>query len=293
MNLLILGASGLVGGNALTYFGQFAAHSVRGTHFSYPTESTCYFNTANLNDPANAAVLADFCPDVIMHCGALTHVDYCEAHPDESYQKTVDSTRNVLVLAQRFDAKVVYISTDYVFNGENGPYAEDSPTEPVCVYGRHKLTAEQLVQNSGLPFIILRITNVYGSEQRAKNFVARLLHQMHGGESINASLPADQYATPINALDIARATDQLLAHSHTGIYHLASTDYLNRFQLADRIVSKFGYEKATLVPITTASLAQPAPRPLNGGLLAHKFLQAFPTFRFTTIDQFLANNPYA
>lgn len=289
MNVLILGASGLVGGNALTYLSQLPGYAVRGTHFSYATDATYYFNTADLDDPANAAALADFAPDVVLHCGALTFVDYCESHPDESYQKTVDSTRNALALAARYGAKLVYISTDYVFDGQRGPYLEDAPTNPVCVYGRHKLEAEHLVQASGRPYLILRITNVYGTELRGKNFVARLVQQMRQQEPISLKLPADQYATPINAWDIARATGLLLDHRKTGIYHLASTDYLNRFQLADRIVSKFGYENAQLTPITTASLAQPAPRPLSAGLLAHKFLRDFPTFRFSSIDDFLTN----
>jgi dTDP-4-dehydrorhamnose reductase len=289
MNVLILGASGLVGGNMLTFLGQQPGYAVRGTHFTYATAATHYFNTADLDDPANAAALADFAPDVVVHCGALTFVDYCESHPDESYQKTVDSTRHALALAGRYGAKMVYISTDYVFDGQQGPYQEDAPTNPVCVYGHHKLEAEQLVQASGLPHLILRITNVYGTEERGKNFVARLVQQIARHEPISLKLPFDQYATPINAWDIARATQQLLDGAKTGIYHLASTDYLNRFQLADRIVSKFGYANAELTPITTASLAQPAPRPLSAGLLAHRFLQDFPTFRFSTIDDFLTN----
>jgi dTDP-4-dehydrorhamnose reductase len=290
MNVLILGASGLVGGNALTYLGQAPEYAVRGTHFTYATDATYYFSTADLNDPGNASVLEGFAPDVVMHCGALTFVDYCEKNPEESHQKTVESTRNALALAEQYKAKFVYISTDYVFDGEAGPYLEYAPTNPVCVYGHHKLEAEKLVQNSGLPFLILRITNVYGAELRGKNFVARLVQQMGNQEEINLQLPADQYATPINAMDIARATKELLDHAKTGIYHLGSTDYLNRYQLADRILSKFGYEKAQLQPVTTASLATLAPRPLNGGLLAHKFLREFPTFRFTTIDDFLTNH---
>lgn len=290
MNVLILGASGLVGGNALTYLGQSPDYAVRGTHFSYATDETYYFSTADLDDPGNAAVLADFAPNVVIHCGALTFVDYCETHPEESYQKTVESTRNALALAQRYQAKFVYISTDYVFDGQAGPYLEEAPTNPVCVYGHHKLAAEELVAASGLPYLILRITNVYGTELRGKNFVARLLQQMAAQEEIKLQLPADQYATPINALDIARATKELLDHAKTGIYHLGSTDYLNRYQLADRVLHKFGYPTAGLRSVTTASMAMVAPRPLNGGLLAHKFLHEFPAFRFTSIDDFLTNH---
>lgn len=287
MNVIILGASGLVGGNTLTYLAQSAGYAVRGTHFSFPTDSTHYYNTANPADPANAALLADFRPDVVMHCGALTFVDYCEDHPEESFEKTVDSTRNALALAGQYGAKFVYISTDYVFDGQHGPYTEEAPVNPVCVYGAHKLAAEQLVEQSGLPHLVLRITNVYGDEIRGKNFIARLLTQIKKGEEIKLTLPTDQYATPINALDVARATKQLLDHGRQGLYHLASTDYLNRLQLADRVVSNFGYAKASLTPTSTAALAQRAPRPLKAGLLAHKFLDEFPNFRFSNVNDFL------
>ncbi|MDB5233179.1 MAG: dTDP-4-dehydrorhamnose reductase [Hymenobacter sp.] len=293
MNVLILGASGLVGGNILTYLSGFVDYAVRGTHFSFPTDATCFFNTADLSDLANADALHEFFPDVVVHCGALTFVDYCEQHPEVSFEKTVSSTRNALELARQHKAMFVYISTDYVFDGQRGPYMEKDAVNPICVYGAHKLQAEQLVQQSGLPYLILRITNVYGTEVRGKNFIARLLTQMQNSEQIRLSLPYDQYATPINALDVARALKLLLDQGRQGIYHLAGTDYLNRYQLADRVISNFAYDKASLTPVTTATLPQQAPRPLKAGLLAHKFLSEFPDFRFSNVDDFLKNNPDA
>ena len=158
---------------------------------------------------------------------------------------------------------------------------------PICVYGAHKLEAEQLVLNSSLPHLILRITNVYGDEIRGKNFISRLLNQIKAGEQISITLPSDQYATPINALDVAKALKQLLEDDKRGIYHLGSTDYLNRYQLASRVVRKAAYTNATLTQITTSEMAQPALRPLNGGLLSHKFLSEFPEFCFSNIDDYL------
>ena len=287
MNVLILGASGLVGGNMLTYLSGFADYAVRGTHFSFPTDATYFFNSADLGDSANADALRNFAPAAVVHCGALTFVDYCEEHPVESFKKTVNSTRHTLELARQYGAMFVYISTDYVFDGQRGPYTEEDAVNPVCVYGAHKLEAEQLVQQSGLPYLILRITNVYGTEIRGKNFIARLLTQIQNGEQIILTLPYDQYATPINASDVARALKLLLDHGRQGIYHLAGTDYLNRYQLADRVISNFNYPNASLQPVTTATLEQRAPRPLKAGLLAHKFLSEFSDFRFSNVDDFL------
>lgn len=292
MNVLIVGASGLVGGNCQAYLTQFATYAVRGTHLSYGTPASVYFNSCDLADPKNAE-LTDFAPDVIVHCGALTFVDYCESNQAESHLKTVTSTANLLALASQYQAKFVYLSTDYVFDGQQGPYTEEQPVNPICVYGAHKLAAERLVADSGLPHLILRITNVYGTELRGKNFVARMLNQIAAQEPINLVLPTDQYATPIDALDVAKALKLLLDSDKQGVYHLGSTDYMNRYQLADRVVRKFAYAASTLTQTTTAALAQPAPRPLNGGLLAHKFLSEFPDFRFSNIDDYLTTKIHA
>src|SRR5690606_32448593 len=138
-----------------------------------------------------------------------------------------------LLLARKMEARFVYLSTDYVFDGEKGFYTEEEPVNPLSVYAEHKLQAERLVQEyfDG-KWLILRITNVYGDEIRGKNFVARLVENMLKQEPMHLRLPVDQYATPANAYDVARAIFVLLSDKKYGIYHIGSTDYLNRVQLA-------------------------------------------------------------
>ncbi|MBK7763984.1 MAG: sugar nucleotide-binding protein [Bacteroidetes bacterium] len=168
---------------------------VLGTYFSYPTSDTVYFNTLNLLDEKNVDVAA-FKPDVIVHCGALTHVDYCEANIEESYQKTVVSTKNLLALAKQLEAKLVFISTDYVFDGIDGPYDEAAAVNPLSVYAKHKLEAEQRVLADSTSHLVLRVTNVYGNEARNKNFVSRIIEQCINKQTLTLKLPFDQYATP-------------------------------------------------------------------------------------------------
>lgn len=286
MRVLIVGGSGLVGGNCLSYLRILNNYEVLGTHLSFATEHTVYFNPANLNDDKNQEVIT-FAPEVIIHCGALTFVDYCENNPDESYDKTVNSTANVIKLAKQHNAKLIYISTDYVFDGKKGPYTEEDSVNPESIYGLHKLEAENQVIKSGLNYLILRITNVYGDEIRNKNFISRIINQIDNNEEINLVLPYDQYATPINARDIARAINQLLTFDKVGIYHLGSTDYMNRCQLATRVLKKFNYAGGKIKATTTAEMQQAVKRPLLGGLLATKFLGEFPDFEFTNIDDYL------
>lgn len=291
MKVFISGASGLVGSNCLTYFNQQGLETI-GTYFSYPTKSTHYFNTLNLEDPENFDVKS-FRPDIIVHCGALTHVDYCESNPDESYQKTVQSTLNLINLCKKISAKLVYISTDYVFDGLSGPYLEHDAVNPLSVYAKHKLEAESAVLDQlGNGSLILRVTNVYGNEERNKNFVSRIIDQCLQKQKLILRLPFDQYATPVNAFDVARAMCLLIKDSKSGIFHIASTDWMNRVELALTVLKYFPEADYELIPLSTMELAQPALRPLRGGLHTSKFSELYPDFLFSNVDDFVKSTLY-
>ena len=285
MKVFISGASGLVGGNCLKHFTEMGWEAI-GSYFSYVTEDTVFYDTLNPNDDRNFDVVA-FAPDVIVHCGALTHVDYCETNVQESYDKTVQSTINLIALAKRCNARMVYISTDYVFDGKNGPYREDGPINPLCVYARHKLEGEQRVLAEVEGPLVLRVTNVYGNEVRGKNFVARIVEQAKNKQKLTLKLPYDQYASPANAWDIARCMFLLLRDGKQGVYNIGGTDYLNRVELALRVLSYFPGAEYDLIPMTTAQLNQPAARPLLGGFVKAKFSSEYPEFLFGNIDSYM------
>ena len=285
MKVFISGASGLVGSNCLKHFTE-EGHEVVGTYFSYPTKNTVYFNTLDLNDEKNFHI-ENFKPDIIVHCGALTHVDYCEDHQEESYEKTVVSTKNLILLAEQLNARLVYISTDYVFDGAEGPYMEYAEVNPLSVYAKHKLEGELLVLKSSDKNLVLRVTNVYGNEERNKNFVSRIIGQCLNAQKLILKLPQDQYATPVNAWDIARAMCLLLKDEHAGIFHIASTDWMNRVELALNVLKYFPDAEYDLIPVTTEIMNQPAARPLRGGLLKSRFSELYPEFLFSNVDSFV------
>ncbi len=285
MKVFIAGASGLVGGNCMQHFAE-QGWKVAGSYFSFQSPGTVYYNTLEPNDTNNFDVKA-FNPDVIVHCGAMTHVDNCELHPEQSYQQTVQSTINLITLAKDCNARFVYISTDYVFDGKNGPYTEDAAVNPLSVYARHKLEAEQLSLKEIDNTLVLRITNVYGDEVRGKNFIARIIEQCINKQKLTLKLPYDQYASPANAWDIARAMYVLLRDNKKGIYHIGSTDYLNRVELAMRVLKYFPDAEYDLIPMSTTELNQPAARPLLGGFVTLKFSSEYPEFMFSNVDDYL------
>lgn len=285
MKVFISGASGLVGGNCLKHFKE-QDWDVIGSYYSFETDDTVFYDTLNPDHFYNFNV-KEFAPDVIVHCGALTHVDYCETHVEESYEKTVQSTINLVKLANECSARLVYISTDYVFDGKNGPYREDAPVNPLSVYARHKLEAEQIVMRDIANPLVLRVTNVYGNELRGKNFVARIVDQCRNNQKLTLKLPYDQYASPANAWDIARAMFLLLRDGKKGIYNIGGTDYVNRVELAMRVLSYFPGAEYDLIPVSTDELKQPAARPLLGGFVKMKFSNEYPEFLFGNIDSYM------
>ena len=285
MKVFISGASGLVGSNCLKHFKEQGLETI-GSYYSFETDDTVFYDTLMPDHPFNFDV-ATFAPDVIVHCGALTHVDYCETHEQESYEKTVQSTINLIKVAKECGAKMVYISTDYVFDGKNGPYKEDASVNPISVYARHKLEAEQMVLREIPHSLVLRVTNVYGNELRGKNFVARIIDQCKNHQKLTLKLPYDQYASPANAWDIARAMYLLLRDHKEGIYHIGGTDFLNRVELALRVLSYFPDAEYELIPISTEDMKQPAARPLIGGFVKAKFSSESPEFLFGNIDSYM------
>jgi dTDP-4-dehydrorhamnose reductase len=288
MKVLVVGASGLVGGHCLQYF-RDKGWDLTGTHYQYKSPCSVYFDPLKIGDAGNFDIFP-FEPHVIVHCAALTNVDYCETHPEESRVFTVDTARAIADYCRQHRAKMVYISTDYVFDGSNGPYIETDPVNPLNVYGTHKLEAEEIVQKLD-NYLICRITNVYGEEERSKNFIARLLVMIRNNTEKELMLPVDQFATPIYSGDIARMLYLLISDNHTGIFHLTSTDYYSRYNLALKVLSFFPEKKSVkLISCQTSAMNQPAKRPLSAGMLNIKFATLYPDFIFTTVDLFVLKN---
>ena len=172
----------------------------------------------------------------------------------------------------------VYFSTEYVFDGgatgpaSRGPYTEDSPTHAISVYGRSKLLGEQLVLAARPDALIIRTTVVYGADPARKNFLYYLQRELSVGNTVR--IVTDQISTPTASDDLARATLLLLKQRATGIFHICGPDLLSRHDFAVRAARLLNLDERLIEPITTASLNQPAPRPLNAGLRTDKLRAA-------------------
>jgi dTDP-4-dehydrorhamnose reductase len=284
MKVLIIGASGLVGGNIFDYFSEVTRWELTGTYNTYPSAGHLFFDASNPSSWPEIITNTNW--DIIIHTGALTHVDQCEEEPEKSEVLTINSSYHLVNLASKINSKLIYISTDYIFDGTRGPYSENDDANPLSIYGKHKLRAENIIIENLKYFLIIRITNVYGKELRNKNLLSRVITSLHNHPDNIYKVPFDQYSTPINALDVAKALKRLICDNKNGIYHLASTDLVSRVQFLQKVNQYFG-QKITILPVSTFELNQSAKRPLLGGLLAKKFLSEYPNFEFSNLDSYL------
>ncbi len=258
MRTLIVGASGFVGGELMRTFGDDAV----GTYCSTPTAGLV---SLDITDEAQVRDLVDrLRPARIVHSAAQPNVDRCESEVDESYRVNVLGTRNIATAAARVGARLVYFSTDYLFDGAAGPYPPEASPSPVQVYGVHKLEAETAIRELLTNYVIVRVCGVYGYHPSGKNFVMGLITK--GARQEPMKVPSDQWGTPTFVDNLAEAVRELALSDYTGVAHPVGPDYLSRIDFARLGAEIFGFAPDFLRPVTTPELGQPARRPLRGGV---------------------------
>ncbi|HUM17801.1 MAG TPA: SDR family oxidoreductase [Candidatus Nitrosotalea sp.] len=261
MRALVIGASGQVGAALLRALRARGHHAV-GTwaHREFPGLVPLDFTDAAAVERA----IGDTRPDWVICPAALSHVDYCEEHPDEAFATNLHAPLAAAKAAARAGAGFVYYSSDYVFDGIGGPYAEDAPPRPLGVYGQSKWEGEQAVLGALERALVVRTSVVYGPERQEKNFVYQLIRACRGGQGFRPAV--DQRASPSYNVDVAAATVECCEREERGIWHLAGADTIDRMAFARLVCRVFDLDGSRLTPAFTSELKQKAARPLDGGL---------------------------
>jgi dTDP-4-dehydrorhamnose reductase len=215
-----------------------------------------------------AAALAELRPRVIYLSAALTHVDYCEEDAELAERINVLGPRIVAEEAGRRDVKLLFYSSEYVFDGANGPYDEAAAPNPLSVYGRTKLAAENAIRSILPDALILRTSVVFGWEPDSKNFAMQIYERVQKG--LEMTVPEDQLGTPTWADYLAEASLRLVDKGATGVVNVAGKDTVPRTEFARALVRLFGGRVERVLAVTTASLGQRALRPLCCGLRTEK-----------------------
>lgn len=201
-------------------------------------------------------------PDVIIHCAAYTSVDKAESDEDGAYLVNAVGSRNIAVAAEQIEAKLCYMSTDYVFDGESAQaYREYDLTNPQTIYGKSKLAGEQLVQTLSSKYFIVRTSWVYGAQ--GQNFVKTMLKL--GKEKSSLQVVQDQVGSPTYTVDLASFLEKLIRTEYYGIYHASNSGSCSWYEFAQVIFEEAGI-KIELLPCTTEQFPRPARRPKNSAL---------------------------
>lgn len=261
---LIIGASGLIGSHL--YKSSLLEFRTLGTFRSHSLDNLVSLDLTDRN--AIKKIILDFKPDFVFLPAAFTNVDLCEEKKEFCWQINVEGVRNIISSINNTDTKLIYFSTDYIFNGQSGPYSEEAQPGPLSVYGNSKLEGEEIVEQNLHNFLIIRTTCVYGWEPQEKNFVLGLIKRIKRNEMVRA--PCDQITTPTYAPDLARVVLRLAEENRSGIYNVAGSSLISRFEFALLVAEIFGLDKNLISGVKTEELSQKAKRPLNGGLRIDK-----------------------
>lgn len=230
----------------------------------------------DITDPAAVRKLFDEVrPDAVVHTAAFTAVDACEIERELSWSINVDGTANVAGAAARSGARLVHISTEYVFDGVAGPYTEADVPNPISHYGRTKLESESAVRERSSDWVIGRTTILFGYAPNVRpSFVAWLADELGRGGPV--SVVDDQIGSPTLADNLGEMLLALLDSGRTGVYNTVGGTILDRYSFAVEAARLFGLDQSLIQRIKTSDLNQPAPRPLKAGLVMDKFKREFP-----------------
>ena len=293
MKILVVGGGGQLGAKiveqAKDRFEVYATYLSR----KPPLNESKIFQIDKIDREDTMNLIQKLKPEVVIDTAALHNVDYCETHKDEAWSANVEGTRNVADACKRHGAKIIFISTDYVFDGVEGNYLEDDATNPLNYYGATKLEAEKLVGQTCSNYAIARPSVIYSyvpftqresSSGKPLNFAMWLTQKLRNKESVR--IVADQYSSPTLADNLAETLLKLVEREKTGIYHTAGRTRLSRYELAVKIAQKLNFDKSLITPITTDQLRQVAKRPKDSSLNVGK-IEKDLGLRMPTIDEAL------
>jgi dTDP-4-dehydrorhamnose reductase len=275
MKVLITGANGLLGQHLTKLLlhrnYQVVATSRGESRLPFqPSGNFTYHEMDIANAMETFAVMDREKPDVVVHAAAMTQVDDCELRPQQCERINVQGTSQVLTDAENYSSHFIYISTDFVFDGEQGNYAEEDDAKPISLYGFTKLQAESMVQTSTIPFAIVRTCLVYGNLLKGtrSNIVSWVKESLEQGKTIR--VVSDQVRTPTYVEDLAKGILLIIEKKATGIYHISGKDWLTPYDIALKTAAKFQLDAGKIVKVDASTFKQPGRRPLKTGFVIDK-----------------------
>ncbi|MBV6420163.1 MAG: dTDP-4-dehydrorhamnose reductase [Ignavibacteriaceae bacterium] len=269
--ILITGSNGMLGQRAVQFYLKNENVELLATSVEEKSliENVDYISCDIKDRNSIKKIILDYCPDFIIHTAAFTNVDLSEKLREDAWKINVKGVEYISEAARAIDTHIIHISTDYIFDGKDGPYSENAIPNPLGYYGRTKLASENALRISNTYFTILRTNVLYGIAVNSKpDFVRWVVSSLD--ENKNIRIVNDQINNPTFIDDLVQAINKIIEFKKTGIFNVGGIEFLSRYDFTLRIADYFNLDKKLITPITTEELKQPARRPLKSGLIILK-----------------------
>jgi dTDP-4-dehydrorhamnose reductase len=270
---LILGANGLIGRAIRKQLeGKYLWY---GTYNKRKEPELIEVDITSNNDLKRIFEISN--PDCVINCANLAGgVNFCENNPELARKFHFDANVKVGELGNKYNARMVLISTDYVFDGKNPPYKEDDPKNPLNVYGKMKLQAERWMEEHLTQYTIVRTTNVFGWDPLTKtpNFIMGLYKKLNEGKTVKA--PSCLWGNPTYVDDLSMAVIELIEKGVNGVFNIVGSSYINRYNWALKLCDVIGIDRRYVVE-DKGLIQNSVPRPLKSHLSTGKFRKVCKT----------------
>ena len=273
--VLITGANGLLGQALVARMSPLPDYDVLATardeRLRLPGAS-CGYAPLDITDPdAVEAIFENFAPSVVVNCAAMTQVDDCEHDRERCRRVNAEAVETLADACRHTGARLIQLSTDFVFDGSEGPYDEDDRPAPVNYYGEAKLAGENAARRAGVDkWAVARTVLVYGTAEgeARSNILLWLLDELQAGQRVQ--IVTDQIRTPTYVVDLAAGIEKMVRHEAKGVYHLAGRELLSVYEFAQTVAEVYGLDETLIEPTDRTEFTQTAERPLVTGLVTLK-----------------------
>jgi dTDP-4-dehydrorhamnose reductase len=275
--ILVTGSNGLLGQKITDLFLETQDFRLVATSKGinrHPVTSGYVYEDLDICNPEQIdSILEKYRPESVVHTAAMTNVDACENDKELCRALNVDAVQSIVNACQRLDIHLVHLSTDFIFDGEAGPYSEDAEPCPVSYYGQSKLDAEIIIQKAPIRAAILRTIIVYGiiKDMSRTNIVLWAKGALEKGAPIN--VVNDQWRMPTLAEDLAQCCILAAKKQAEGVFNASGKDMMSIIDIVEEVADFWKLDKTLINPITSDSLNQPARRPKKTGFILDKAIR--------------------
>ncbi|MFN3871853.1 MAG: dTDP-4-dehydrorhamnose reductase [Ignavibacterium sp.] len=268
--ILIFGSNGMLGQRLSEYFRKNSLELLTSSAEEKSFIDNLDYVQCDVTDRNKTKdLIYDFCPDFIVNAAAFTNVDLSETERETAWKVNVKAVEYMAEAARIIDAHIIHFSTDYIFDGKNGPYLESAMPNPIGYYGRTKLASENVLKLYAVKHTIIRTNVLYGPAKFGRpDFVKWAVESLRKNQQIK--IVTDQINNPTYLDDLVQAVDKIIESKREGIYNIGGQEFLSRYEFTQIIAEYFSLDKSLIIPITTEELKQPARRPLKSGLITIK-----------------------